>query len=57
MVHNKTQEGKEMTTKKNLQIQLGISVKHIAIDVIIDNEGLHTYIDTLGDITKGEGLK
>jgi hypothetical protein len=38
--------------KKNLQIQVGISVKHVAVDLIIDNEGIHFYIDTLGDVSQ-----
>lgn len=37
--------------KKNLQIQLGVTVKHISVDLIIDNEGVHLFYDNLGDVS------
>ena len=39
-----------MTKKKNFQLQFGITAKHVAIDIIVDNEGLHVHVDTLGDL-------
>jgi len=41
--------------KKQLQIQFGISVKHVSIDLIIDNEGIHLYVDTEGDVSQEVG--
>jgi len=39
-----------LTKKKNLQIQLGFSVKNVSVDIIVDNEGFHIYVDKFGDL-------
>lgn len=41
---------------KSIQLQFGISVKDKAVDIIVDNEGIHLHYDNLGDVTK-ESLK
>lgn len=38
--------------KKDLQIQIGITIKHVSVDLHISNEGAHLYVDTLGDVSR-----
>jgi hypothetical protein len=38
--------------RKNLQFQIGFSVRNIEVDLIVDNEGFHFYVDKLLEIEK-----